>query len=154
MVTLGRAGIGAEEVKRGPVGKHHRIAFQLHLHFFGEVDDVLFKDVGLCLTGGKENLVTSGKQGVNRTYANRSNAERAAKMQWERLQRGVASFSLQLAEGRADLYTEMPVKVSGFKQPIDDAEWTITTLTHTVSPDNGFTTSLELEVRIDDFEME
>ena len=74
--------------------------------------------------------------------------------QWERLQRGVASFSLQLAEGRADLYTEMPVKVSGFKQPIDDAEWTITTLTHTVSPDNGFTTSLELEVRIDDFEME
>lgn len=90
----------------------------------------------------------------NRTYANRSNAERAAKMQWERLQRGVASFSLQLAEGRADLYTEMPVKVSGFKQLIDDAEWTITTLTHTVSPDNGFTTSLELEVRIDDFEME
>ena len=87
-------------------------------------------------------------------YANRSNAERAAKMQWERLQRGVASFSLQLAEGRADLYTEMSVKVSGFKQPIDDAEWTITTLTHTVSPDNGFTTSLELEVRIDDFEME
>ncbi|TGI02638.1 late control protein D [Escherichia coli] len=45
-------------------------------------------------------------------------------------------------------------KVSGFKPPIDDAEWTITTLTHTVSPDNGFTTSLELEVRIDDFEME
>lgn len=87
-------------------------------------------------------------------YANRSNAERAAKMQWERLQRGVASFSLQLAEGRADLYTEMPVKVSGFKQPIDDAEWTITTLTHTVSPDNGFTTSIELEVKIDDLEME
>lgn len=50
--------------------------------------------------------------------------------------------------GRADLYTEMPVKVSGFKQPIDDAEWTITTLTHTVSPDNGFTTSLELEVKL------
>lgn len=66
----------------------------------------------------------------------------------------VASFSLQLAEGRADLYTEMPVKVSGFKQPIDDAEWTITTLTHTVSPDNGFTTSLDLEVKIDEFEIE
>ncbi|HDZ7351467.1 TPA: late control protein D [Escherichia coli] len=40
------------------------------------------------------------------------------------------------------------------QQAVDDAEWTITTLTHTVSPDNGFTTSLELEVRIDDFEME
>lgn len=104
---------------------------------------------GDYLVGTDENVLV-----LNRTYANRSNAERAAKMQWERLQRGVASFSLQLAEGRADLYTEMPVKVSGFKQPIDDAEWTITTLTHTVSPDNGFTTSLELEVRIDDFEME
>ena len=91
---------------------------------------------------------------LNRTYANRSNAERAAKMNWERLQRGVATFSLQLAEGRADLYTEMPVKVSGFKQPIDDAEWTITTLTHTVNPDSGFTTSIELEVKIDDLNIE
>ncbi len=90
----------------------------------------------------------------NRTYANRANAERAAKMQWERLQRGVASFSLQLAEGRADLYTEMPVKVSGFKQPIDEAEWTITTLTHTVSVDSGFTTNIEFEVKIDEFAIE
>ncbi|EJF9115379.1 phage late control D family protein [Salmonella enterica] len=104
---------------------------------------------GDYLVGTDENVLV-----LNRTYANRSNAERAAKMQWERLQRGVASFSLQLAEGRADLYTEMPVKVTGFKQPIDDAEWTITTLTHSVSPDNGFTTSMELEVKIDDLEIE
>ncbi|EMD9177418.1 phage late control D family protein [Cronobacter turicensis] len=104
---------------------------------------------GDYLVGTDENVLV-----LNRTYANRANAERAAKMQWERLQRGVATFSLQLAEGRADLYTEMPVKVSGFKQPIDDAEWTITTLTHSVSADNGFTTTLELEVKIDDFEME
>ncbi|EAA7256611.1 hypothetical protein LO05_000523 [Salmonella enterica subsp. enterica] len=101
------------------------------------------------LVGTDENVLV-----LNRTYANRSNAERAAKMQWERLQRGVASFSLQLAEGRAELYTEMPVKVTGFKQPIDDAEWTITTLTHSVSPDNGFTTSMELEVKIDGLEIE
>ncbi|EJW6373934.1 phage late control D family protein [Salmonella enterica] len=104
---------------------------------------------GDYLVGTDENVLV-----LNRTYANRSNAERAAKMQWERLQRGVASFSLQLAEGRADLYTEMPVKVTGFKQPIDDAEWTITTLMHSVSPDNGFTTSMELEVKIDDLEIE
>lgn len=36
---------------------------------------------------------------------------------------------------RADLYKEMPVKVSGFKQPIADANWAITTLTRTVNPD-------------------
>ena len=68
VITLGRAGIGAEEVKRGSVRKHHRIAFQLHLDFFGEVYDVLLKDVSLCLTGRKENLVTSGKQGVNQGF--------------------------------------------------------------------------------------
>ncbi|MCI4419667.1 phage late control D family protein [Klebsiella variicola] len=85
---------------------------------------------GDYLIGTDENVLL-----LNRTYANRSNAERAAKMNWERLQRGVASFSLQLAEGRADLYTEMPVKVSGFKQPIADANWAITTLTRTVNPD-------------------
>ncbi|QCT18512.1 phage late control D family protein [Jejubacter calystegiae] len=103
---------------------------------------------GDYLVGTDENVLV-----LNRTYANRGNAERAAKMQWERLQRGVASFSLQLAEGRADLYTEMPVKVSGFKQQIDDAEWTITTLTHTVSPDSGFTTSMDLEVKLDESQM-
>ncbi|CAD5354080.1 protein of unknown function [Enterobacter cancerogenus] len=43
--------------------------------------------------------------GLNRTYTNRSNAERAAKMKWEHMQRGGVSFSVQLAEGRADLYT-------------------------------------------------
>lgn len=107
------------------------------------------KKQGDYLVGTDENVLV-----LSRTYASRGNAERAAKMQWERLQRGVASFSLQLAEGRADLYTEMPVKVSGFKQPIDDAEWTITTLTHSVSADSGFTTSIEFEVKIDDLEME
>jgi hypothetical protein len=90
---------------------------------------------------------------LSRTYANRSNAERAAKMQWERLQRGVATFSIQLVKGRAELYTEMPVKVSGFKQPIDAGEWIITTLTHSLSSENGYTTNIELEVKIASLEM-
>lgn len=80
---------------------------------------------GDYLIGTDENVLV-----LSRTYASRANAERAAKMQWERLQRGVATFSIQLARGRADLYTEMPVKVSGFKQQIDAGEWIITTLTH------------------------
>ncbi|KTR53316.1 late control protein D [Pantoea ananatis] len=104
---------------------------------------------GDYLIGTDENVLV-----LSRTYANRANAERAAKMQWERLQRGVAMFSIQLARGRADLYTEMPVKVSGFKQQIDAGEWIITTLTHSLSADNGFTTSIEFEVKIDSLEME
>ncbi|HCW98407.1 MAG TPA: late control [Pantoea sp.] len=104
---------------------------------------------GDYLIGTDENVLV-----LSRTYANRANAERAAKMQWERLQRGVASFSIQLARGRADLYTEMPVKVSGFKQQIDAGEWIVTTLTHSLSADSGFTTSIDLEVKIDSLEME
>ncbi|EGT4444279.1 phage late control D family protein [Cronobacter sakazakii] len=104
---------------------------------------------GDYLIGTDENVLV-----LSRTYASRSNAERAAKMQWERLQRGVATFSIQLARGRADLYTEMPVKVSGFKQQVDSSSWIITTLTHSLSSDGGFTTSLELEVKIDSLEME
>ncbi|ELY4527478.1 phage late control D family protein [Cronobacter sakazakii] len=103
---------------------------------------------GDYLIGTDENVLV-----LSRTYANRSNAERAAKMQWERLQRGVATFSIQLARGRADLYTEMPVKVSGFKKQMDGGSWIITTLTHSLSSDGGFTTSLELEVKIDSLEM-
>lgn len=104
---------------------------------------------GDYLIGTDENVLV-----LSRTYANRANAERAAKMQWERLQRGVATFSIQLARGRGDLYTEMPVKVSGFKQQIDAGEWIITTLTHSLSSENGYTTSIELEVKIDSLEME
>lgn len=104
---------------------------------------------GDYLIGTDENVLV-----LSRTYANRANAERAAKMQWERLQRGVATFSIQLARGRAELYTEMPVKVSGFKQQIDAAEWIVTTLTHSLSADSGYTTSMDLEVKIDDLSMQ
>ncbi|EGT6551863.1 hypothetical protein MRB63_002101 [Escherichia coli] len=72
---------------------------------------------------------------------------------WDKLQRGVAEFSISLATGRADIYTETPVKVSGFKCVIDEQDWTITKVTHFLN-NSGFTTSLELEVRLSDVEYE
>lgn len=102
---------------------------------------------GEYLVGTDENVLV-----LTRTYANKGNAERAAKSTWERIQRGAASFSIQLATGREELFPELPVKVSGFKQQIDDADWIITTVTNTIN-DSGFTTALELEVKIDDLEM-
>lgn len=103
---------------------------------------------GEYLIGTDENVLVLGH-----TYANKGNAERAVKAVWGKLQRGVATFSLQLARGRADLYPEMPVKVTGFKNEIDQAEWLLTTVTHTLN-DSGFTTALEMEVKIDDLSME
>nr|ELR5072568.1 hypothetical protein [Providencia stuartii] len=83
----------------------------------------------------------------------KENAARAAKANWEKIQRGVASFSIQLAVGRADLYPEMPVTVSGFKPEIDNADWTLTRVVHSLN-DSGFTSALELEVKISDLEID
>ena len=84
-------------------------------------------------------------------YATKAQAMRAAQAKWDKLQRGVAEFSIRLATGRADLYPETPVQVSGFKRVIDEQSWTITKVTHSLS-NSGFTTSLELEVRLLDVE--
>ena len=76
-------------------------------------------------------------------YATKAQAMRAAQAKWDKLQRGVAEFSISLATGRADIYTETPVKVSGFKRVIDEQDWTITKVTHFLN-NSGFTTSLVL----------
>ncbi|WP_050291154.1 phage late control D family protein, partial [Yersinia pseudotuberculosis] len=80
---------------------------------------------GEYLIGTDENVLI-----LRTTYASKNNAQRAAKSNWERLQRGAAKFSIQLAKGRADLYPEVPVKVTGFKKQIDEADWTLVTVTH------------------------
>ncbi|MGL9724859.1 phage late control D family protein [Sodalis sp. (in: enterobacteria)] len=103
---------------------------------------------GDYLIGSEENVLV-----LRHTYASKHNAERAARANWERLQRGVATFAITLARGRAELAPEMPVKVSGFKREIDQAAWTLVTVTHTLNS-SGFTTALELEVKIDALEME
>ncbi|EOC1312481.1 phage late control D family protein [Cronobacter turicensis] len=87
------------------------------------------------------------------TYATKAQAMRAAQAKWDKLQRGVAEFSISLARGRADLYPETPVKVSGFKRVIDEQAWTITKVTHLLS-NNGYVTALELEVKLSDVEYE
>ena len=80
-------------------------------------------------------------------FASKAQAMRAAQAKWDKLQRGVAEFSISLAMGRADLYPETPVRVTGFKRVIDEQSWIITKVTHSLS-NGGFTTSLELEVQL------
>lgn len=82
-------------------------------------------------------------------FASKAQAMRAAQAKWDKLQRGVAEFSISLAMGRADLYPETPVRVTGFKRVIDEQSWIITKVTHSLS-NGGFTTSLELEVKLSD----
>lgn len=96
------------------------------------------------LMGSRDNVKT-----LRHTYANQRNAERAARAEWQRLQRGVAEFSINLARGRPELIPELPATVQGFKPQIDAAKWLLTRITHTLS-DSGYTTGLELEVKLEE----
>lgn len=82
-------------------------------------------------------------------YATQKYAERAAKTAWQRLQRSVAEFSITLAMGRPELITELPITVKGFKPQIDEGSWLSTKVIHNIN-DNGYTSQLELEVKIDE----
>lgn len=86
-------------------------------------------------------------------YATRAQAMRAAQAKWDKLQRGVAEFSISLAIGRADLYPETPVAVKGFKPVIDEQAWIISRVVHNLNG-SGYTTGLELEVKVSDVEYE
>ncbi|MGO4660195.1 contractile injection system protein, VgrG/Pvc8 family, partial [Ensifer sp. 2YAB10] len=83
---------------------------------------------------------------LRHTYATKANAERAARAEWARMQRGVATFTLTLARGRPDLFPELPAVVRGWKAQIDYTGWIIAKVTHDLSA-RGYTTALELEIR-------
>ncbi|HCO6408339.1 TPA: phage late control D family protein, partial [Escherichia coli] len=84
---------------------------------------------------------------LRRTYQNEETARRAAAAKWQELQRGAASFSITLARGRADLYPEMHGRVTGFKSEVDNQDWIIARVEHSID-ESGFTTQLELEAKI------
>lgn len=104
----------------------------------------------------KEGDYIEGAEGnvfvMRQTFQNEQSAKRAAAAKWSKLQRGVAEFNITLAEGRADLYPELPVTVTGFKPTIDSHQWVISRVVHTIDG-GGFVTHLELEIKIKDIEM-
>ena len=99
---------------------------------------------GDYLAGTEDNVFA-----LTTVYATKAAAMRAAKAKWDTLQRGVAEFSLTLAMGRADLFPETPVRVSGFKAVIDAQPWLISKVTHNLSG-SGYTTTLDFEVLLSD----
>jgi hypothetical protein len=99
---------------------------------------------GEYLVGAEDNVFT-----IITVYATQKAAMRAAQAKWEKLQRGVAEFSLSLAMGRAELVPETPIRVRGFKQVIDAQPWIVSKVVHNLG-NNGFTTAVELEVLLSD----
>ncbi|MGT3288875.1 phage late control D family protein [Yersinia enterocolitica] len=99
---------------------------------------------GDYLVGSEDNIFA-----ITTVYATQKAAMRAAQSKWEKLQRGVAEFSITLAMGRADLFPETPVAVNGFKSVIDQQSWIISKVTHSLS-NSGYNTQLSLEVLLSD----
>lgn len=85
---------------------------------------------------------------LRHTYATQRTALNACKRHFEKLQRGVATFSLNLAEGNAELIPEVTVSVAGFKAEIDSNAWIVTQVTHSISENSGFTTAIECELKV------
>lgn len=83
---------------------------------------------------------------MRHVYSSKANAIRAARAEWRRLQRGMATFSIQLAHGNPALFPETPAIVSGFKPQIDSTDWLITRVINQIA-DGGYTQSLELEIK-------
>ena len=83
---------------------------------------------------------------LRHVYANQENAKRGARTAWRRIQRGMAEFSITLAQGRPDLVPDTHATVQGFKPAIDNTDWVLIKVTHTLN-DSGYTTQLALEIK-------
>jgi phage protein D len=104
--------------------------------------------------GKRKSVVVGGDNNKNvkvlpEDYATEAEARAAATAELARVKRSQATMSYTLALGRADLFPEMPVTVSGFKPVIDATPWLVREAIHTITGDAGFTTQLDLEVRDD-----
>jgi uncharacterized protein len=86
-----------------------------------------------------------GTKQLKDTYANEHDALAAAKAEWARIQRGMATLELTLALGDATLRPQTPVTVRGFKPQIDNDTWLVVKSTHTLG-DGGFVTRVEMEL--------
>ena len=96
-----------------------------------------------AIAGGGDNL-----KDLRHSYSDKQSALRAARSEWNRLQRGSATLSYSLAKGRPDLIPELTYTLIGVKDAIGAIIWHGGNVQHSLSADAGYTTSLELESKL------
>lgn len=101
--------------------------------------------------GNREPVIFGGesKNGIKvlpETYPTKAEALAAAEAEYKRIQRNQATMDLTLALGRADIFPELPVTLTGWKPEINETPWLVKKVRHSIA-DGGFTTALELETR-------
>lgn len=101
---------------------------------------------------GKRAEVVAGSAGesdnpkrLRPTYATRADAVRAAESEWQRVQRGEASLEFALFEGRADVFPELPLRLTGIKTELDVLTWVITEVRHQLDS-SGYRTNIKAEL--------
>ncbi|MBN0934439.1 phage late control D family protein, partial [Pseudomonas aeruginosa] len=80
------------------------------------------------VNSAKKQEAIAGAKGDNlkdlrHTYSDRQSALRAARAEWNRLQRGSATLNYVLARGRPDLIPELTYTLQGVKTEIDAIIW-------------------------------
>lgn len=108
--------------------------------YFYDVNSAKKQD---AIAGGGENI-----KELRHTYSDKHSALRAARAEFNRLRRGSATLSYTLAFGRPDLFPELTYTLQGVKEEIDEIIWYGGNVQHNLSPENGYTTSLELQSKL------
>ncbi|KTT31179.1 phage late control protein [Pseudomonas oryzihabitans] len=96
-----------------------------------------------AIAGGGDNV-----KDLRHTYADQLSALRAARAEWNRLQRGTATLTYQLALGRPELMPELTYTLQGVKAEIDAIIWYGGHVQHSLTADGGYSTRLELEAKL------
>ncbi|WP_295514953.1 phage late control D family protein [uncultured Pseudomonas sp.] len=96
-----------------------------------------------AIAGGGDNV-----KDLRHVYGDQLSALRAARAEWNRLQRGTATLTYQLALGRPELMPELTYTLQGVKAEIDANIWYGGNVQHSLTADGGYTTRLELEAKL------
>lgn len=93
--------------------------------------------------------VVAGRSGnakrLRTVYASKDDAIQAARAEWQRVQRGIHTFHLDLAVAMPQIMPQSPVQASGWKPIIDETEWITVRVSTRVDADNGMSQNIELE---------
>ncbi len=121
-------------------------------HHFQEIDRSAYTGVRARwydMHGARGHLALAGKHGhvkiLRGDFPTEADAKRAAEAELARVKRGAATFTLDLAIGRPDVFPEMPVKLVGWPDAINAYAWIVAKATHKLDGNGGYLTSLELE---------
>jgi phage protein D len=83
---------------------------------------------------------------LRETFASETDARHAAVAEWQRIQRGAATFNITMAEGDPAVEAQSPIALEGFKQEITAQTWRCVQVVDSITGDDGFTTQIEAEV--------